>query len=118
MNSKQILLVGVKGSVLAFHRETGEHLWAAELKSSSTSDFVSFASDDTRIYAHTGGELFCLELKTGRKLWHDRLKGFGYGIASLGFPGSTPASAAAAEAIRQAAAAASAATTTATSTAT
>ena len=109
MSPKQILLVGVKGAVLAFHRETGEHLWATELKSSS-SDFVVLASDETRVFAHTGGELFCLELQTGRKLWHDGLKGFGYGIASLCFPGGAPTSPGAAEAIRQAVAAASAST--------
>lgn len=105
MNSQDILLVGVKGAALAFHRGTGEHLWATELKSSS-SDFVTIVSDDSRVYAHTGGELFCLELQTGRLLWRDGLKGFGYGLASLAFPGvaSTPA---AAEVMRQAAARAS-----------
>ena len=108
MNSQNILLIGVKGSLLAFHRHTGEHRWATELKSSSN-DFVTVIADDTCAYAHTGGELFCLELLTGRKLWHDGLKGFGYGLASLGFPGGAAVSPTA-EAMRQAAAAASSAT--------
>ncbi len=106
MNPKNILLIGVKGALLAFHRHTGEHLWATELKSSSN-DFVTVIADDTCAYAHTGGELFCVELLTGRKLWHDGLKGFGYGLASLGFPDGTAVSPSA-EAIRQAAAAAAA----------
>jgi len=106
MNPKHILLVGLKGSVLAFHRETGERLWVTPLKSSS-SDFVVLASDDSRIYAHTGGELFCLDLKTGQKLWQDGLKGLGYGIASLAFAGTATPSPAAIEALRQQAAAAS-----------
>lgn len=108
MNPKNILLVGVKGALLAFRRDTGEHLWATELKS-STNDFVTVIADDTCAYAHTGGELFCLELLTGRKLWHDGLKGFGYGLASLGFPGGAAVSPAA-EALHQAVAAAASAT--------
>ena len=91
MDPENIVLVGVKGAVLAFRRDTGAHLWATELKSSS-SDFVTVTSDLDRVYAHTGGELFCLDLQSGQKLWHDGLKGFGYGIASItlpGLPGST-----------------------------
>lgn len=107
MNPKHILLVGVKGALLAFHRHTGEHLWATELKSSS-SDFVTVIADDTCAYAHTGGELFCVELLTGRKLWQDKLKGFGYGLASLGLPDG-PAASPSAEALRQIAAATAAA---------
>jgi outer membrane protein assembly factor BamB len=107
MNPKNILLVGVKGAALAFRRDTGEHLWATELKSSSN-DFVTVIGDDTRAYAHTGGELFCLDLLTGNQLWHDKLKGFGYGLATLAFPGGTAVSPTAAEVIRQAAATAAA----------
>lgn len=111
MNPQDILLVGVKGAVLAFRRDTGAHLWATELNSSS-SDFVTVASDDHRVYAHSGGELFCLDLRTGQKLWQDPLKGFGYGIVSLALPGVGFASTGAAEVIRQSVAASQAATTT------
>lgn len=107
MNPKHILLLGLKGTVLAFHRETGERLWTTLLKSSS-SDFVVLASDDSRVYAHTGGEIFCLDLQTGQKLWQDGLKGLGYGIASLAFAGSSPLSPGVVEVLRQQAAAASA----------
>lgn len=90
MDPENIVLLGVKGAVLAFRRDTGAHLWATELKSSST-DFVTVTSDLDRVYAHTGGELFCLDLQSGQKLWHDGLKGFGYGVASIALPGSAPA---------------------------
>lgn len=80
MNTKNILVLGVKGSVVAFRRDTGEKLWTTHLKSSS---FVSVATDDDRVYAHTGGELFCLDLFSGGRLWHDALKGLGYDVASI-----------------------------------
>jgi hypothetical protein len=86
MNPENVLLVGVKGAVLAFRRDTGAHLWATELKSSSN-NFVTVISDEDRVYAHTGGELFCLDLQSGTKLWADGLKGFGYGLASIALPG-------------------------------
>jgi outer membrane protein assembly factor BamB len=107
MDPENILLIGVKGAVLAFRRDTGAHLWATELKSSS-SGFVTLTTDLDRVYAHTGGELFCLDLQSGQRLWHDELKGFGYGLASLILPGAVPA-VPAAEQLRQSQAAASAA---------
>ena len=109
MESENIVLVGVKGAVLAFRRDTGAHLWATELKSSSN-NFVTVTSDQDRVYAHTGGELFCLDLQSGQKLWHDELKGFGYGLASLALPGVATASPTA-EQLHQIQAAAAASTT-------
>jgi outer membrane protein assembly factor BamB len=100
MDSSNIVLLGVKGSVLAFRRDTGEHLWATELKSSSN-HFVTVTADDFRVYAHTGGELFCLDLQSGQRLWHDGLKGFGYGLASLALPGVPPAPSSLSEKRRQ-----------------
>jgi hypothetical protein len=34
-------------------------------------------------FAHTTGELFALDAATGKLLWQDGLKGYGYGLASL-----------------------------------
>jgi outer membrane protein assembly factor BamB len=109
MDPENILLVGVKGAVLAFRRDTGAHVWATELKSSSNS-FVTVTSDEDRVYAHTGGELYCLDLQSGQKLWHDELKGFGYGLASLALPG-VPTASPTAEQLHRMQAAASAAST-------
>lgn len=100
MEAQNIVLLGVKGAVLAFRRDTGVHLWATELKS-STNRFVTVTADEDRAYAHTGGELFCLDLQSGQILWQDGLAGFGYGIASLALPGAAPASPAAFEKKRQ-----------------
>lgn len=84
MDPTNILLLGVKGSLIAFRRDTGVQLWSTHLKSGH---FVTVTSDHTRVYAHTGGELFCLDLQTGTGLWHNELSGLGYGTASLALPG-------------------------------
>jgi outer membrane protein assembly factor BamB len=90
MDPKNILLLGVKGAVIALRRDTGERLWERKLRDSISADFVSVTADETRVYAHTYGELFCLDLRTGNPLWHDKLSGLGYGIASLAVPGQVP----------------------------
>jgi outer membrane protein assembly factor BamB len=86
MKPDNILIVGVKNAVLAFSRDAGQHLWATELKSGADA-FVSLVSDDKKVYAHSGGELHCLDLFTGSIIWRDKLKGFGYSLASLSLPG-------------------------------
>ena len=86
MDAKNILVVGAKGSVLAFRRDTGEPLWSTHLQGS---DFVSVVADEQRVYVHTHGELFCLDLFSGDGIWSDPLKGFGYGPASLALPDVT-----------------------------
>ena len=91
MEPSNIVLLGVKGAVLAFRRDTGAHLWATELKSGAA-NFVTVISDEDRVYAHTGGELFCLDLQSGTRLWHDGLKGFGFGLASIALAGAVSAS--------------------------
>lgn len=90
MDAKNILVLGVKGSVVAFRRDTGEQLWSTHLKSGS---FVTVVTDEKRVYAHTGGALFCLDLFTGDGLWNDPLKGLGYGLGSLAGAGISGAAA-------------------------
>src|SRR4051812_13277215 len=87
MNPKDILVVGVKGTLTAFEKTTGQRLWSTRLKSSMSSDFVSVLADNSHVYAHTGGEIFCVNLLTGDGVWSDKLAGMGYGIASLAVPG-------------------------------
>jgi outer membrane protein assembly factor BamB len=89
MDPKNILVLGVKGSVVAVNKTTGVQLWTTHLKSSQ---FVSVAADHSHVYAHTHGELFCLQLQTGAHVWQNNLPGLGYGAASLVLPG-LPASA-------------------------
>src|SRR4051812_40237287 len=101
MDPKNILLLGVKGSVIAMRRDTGERLWYTKLKGSLSADFVSVTADEERVYAHTGGELFCLDLRTGNSVWRDELSGMGYGVASIAMPGQLTSPAPAFERKRQ-----------------
>ncbi len=109
MKVDEIVLLGVKHSVMAFQRSTGERLWSSKLASGLGDGFVSVIADDKRVYAHSGGKLYCLDLFSGRELWHDELSGYGYGIASLAMPGSQLSGGAAAYAAKQQADASSAA---------
>ena len=94
MKAEDIVLIGVKQSVIAFHKTSGKRLWAADLGSGLGGGFVSVIADEARVYAHARGELCCLDLFSGRELWRDRLAGSGYGLASLALSGQpfvTPA---------------------------
>ena len=54
VDPKDILLIGVKGTVIACRRDTGTKLWSTRLKSG---EFVTVVADDLLVYAHTNGEL-------------------------------------------------------------
>lgn len=104
METKDILLLGVKRTIIAFQRSTGVELWRREIGEGllSGSNFVSLQADEQHVFAHTSGELHCLDLQTGTPLWNDKLSGLGYGVATLAFPdGSTNTTAAAQEKLRQ-----------------
>ncbi len=85
MNPANLLLLGVKYSVSAVSRIDGSIIWTTQLKKSGlgAGDFVTLHVDGLQVFAHASGELYCLELSTGRILWNNPLKGLGYGIATL-----------------------------------
>ena len=87
VNADDIVLIGVKQSVIAFLRNSGQRLWVADLGSGIGSGFVSLIADEARVYVHSRGELCCLDLFSGKELWRDGLPGAGYGVASLALPG-------------------------------
>jgi outer membrane protein assembly factor BamB len=80
MTPADLVFVGIKGSVVALNRISGEQVWATHLKGS---DFVNVVLDNGRLFATTAGEIFCLDPATGSGQWHNRLKGFGLGLASI-----------------------------------
>ena len=92
MSSNDILLLGLKHSVSAISRLNGRSLWNTTLPGGiSGDDFVTVLADGQRVFAHTQGKLHCLDLADGRVLWSNELRGYGYGIASLSFPGGPAA---------------------------
>jgi outer membrane protein assembly factor BamB len=84
MNPANLLFLGVKNSVTALSRIDGTIVWTTQLKKTGLGgDFVTLHIDGLQVFAHASGELYCLELSTGRILWNNPLKGLGYGIATL-----------------------------------
>jgi outer membrane protein assembly factor BamB len=77
---KDLVYVGLAGSVVALDRTTGAERWRTRLKRNQA---VILASDGERLYATTMGAAFCLDPATGTLLWENPLKGLGYGIASV-----------------------------------
>ena len=80
MKSSELVFVGVKGSVVALNRATGQQVWATHLKGS---DFVNVTFQNGMLLASCHGEIFSLDPLTGEGLWHNPLKGFGIGLATI-----------------------------------
>lgn len=80
MKNPNFIFAGIKGSVLALDRSTGDIVWQKHLKGS---EFVTVMLDGDTLYAAAYGEVFCLDATTGDVRWHNPLKGFGIGLATL-----------------------------------
>jgi len=108
MSAEQFVYVGIRGSVLALHPGDGSIVWQTKLKGS---DYVTLSSAGPQLFAITLGEVFCLDAGTGALQWHNPLRGWGTGLATLLVPGgnNTTTNTVAAEMRRQQQAAASAA---------
>lgn len=74
------VFIGIKGTVLALDRATGEEVWRTPLKGSS---FVNLALEGGCLLASTHGEVFCLDPATGDIRWNNPLRGLGYGLVSF-----------------------------------
>jgi outer membrane protein assembly factor BamB len=80
MKTSDLVFIGIKGSVVALDRATGRQVWATHLKGS---DFVNVVVQNPAVLASCWGEIFCLDPLTGDALWHNPLKGFGTGLATI-----------------------------------
>ncbi len=80
MKPSDWIFVGIKGSVVALNRASGQQVWTTHLKGA---DFVNVVLQDGAILASCYGEIFCLDPLTGQARWHNPLKGFGMGLASI-----------------------------------
>jgi outer membrane protein assembly factor BamB len=80
MKTAQLVFIGIKGSVVALNRATGQQVWATRLKGS---DFVNVVLQDGAALASCCGEIFCLDALTGIMMWNNPLKGFGTGLATI-----------------------------------
>ena len=80
MKTSDLVFVGIKGSVVALNCATGQQEWATHLKGR---DFVNILLESDLLLASCNGEIFCLDPLSGNALWHNPLKGFGTGLATL-----------------------------------
>jgi outer membrane protein assembly factor BamB len=107
MKADEVLLVGLKRSVLAISKTNGQIVWSTKLPSGLSQEFVTLACDGATVFACSSGYLHALDLESGRLLWSNGLRGYGQGLATICFPGGTNGpEAAAAQAQRNHAAAA------------
>jgi hypothetical protein len=74
MKTSDLIFIGIKGSVLALYRSTGQQAWATRLKGM---DFVNIVLEDAKVLATCCGEIFCLDALEGKVLGTIRLKGMG-----------------------------------------
>ena len=75
-----LVFIGIKNSVVALDDRTGAEVWRADLRSS---DYVNVHWDGEALFASNSGEIWRLDPKMGAVLWHNALKGFGRGLATI-----------------------------------
>jgi outer membrane protein assembly factor BamB len=83
MTKSSLLFLGIKGTVLALDRATGQEVWRTVLKG----DFVTVAVEDGELYAAAQGAVYCLDPSTGQIRWKNPLTGFGWGLISIASAG-------------------------------
>ncbi len=80
MKTSDLIFIGIRGSVVALYRDTGQQAWATRLKGM---DFVNVVLEGDKVLATAWGEIFCLDALEGQVLWHNPLKGSGRGLATM-----------------------------------
>jgi len=89
MKTSDLIFIGIKGTVVALYRTTGQQAWSNRLKGM---DFVNVVLENGKVLATCSGEIFCLDALDGRVLWHNPLKGLGRGLVTIATennPGAT-----------------------------
>ena len=76
-----LVFLGFNRRVVALDRYTGDVVW--DWKSPKGTGFVSLLLHDDRLIVSVSGYTFCLDPLYGQEVWHNPLKGFGVGIASI-----------------------------------
>lgn len=79
---EDLLFVSFNSRVFALNRDTGNLLWNWK-SSKGRSNYVSILVDDEQLFVSIDGYTYCLDPYTGREIWFNPLKGFGYGIPTL-----------------------------------
>lgn len=81
MDISALVFTAFNKRVAALDRDTGEIIWQWTAPSGET--YASLLLDGDRLIVCIHGYMYALEAATGRQLWANEMKGFGYGVASL-----------------------------------
>ena len=84
--NKRLVFLGVKGTAVALDRDSGQEVWRTGLKGS---DFVNLVLDGGDLFATARGEVYCLDPASGRVRWKNPLRGMGWGLVTIGTPGTS-----------------------------
>lgn len=79
------LYLGIRGSVLAVNKKTGDIVWNTKLRGH---DYVMLVVEGDVIFAYSGGYLFCVDKQSGHIHWENGLKGMGFGMGTIAIQGS------------------------------
>jgi outer membrane protein assembly factor BamB len=88
VNQTSVVFIGIKGTVLALDRATGQEVWRTPLKGG---DFVNVVIDGGELFAAAKGELFRLDPGTGAILWQNTLRGLGRDLVTIASSGTSGA---------------------------
>lgn len=76
---------GTRGTLVCLDEVTGREAWRLELKSGvfGPSGDVAVLLRGNVVVAACNGEIWGVDARSGRMLWHNELPGLGYGFVSL-----------------------------------
>jgi outer membrane protein assembly factor BamB len=87
MNQDDLILLGLKGRVMALSRSTGREVWSTRIPSGMCkADFLTMVVHDQQVFVYGRGHISALNLLTGEVLWTNELPGMGYDLGSLAIP--------------------------------
>jgi outer membrane protein assembly factor BamB len=92
----RLVFLGFNSRVAALERGTGRILWDWTCPKGK-SDYVAMLLDGDQLVVSVQGYAYCLNPLTGEQLWHNPMKGFGFGIATIVSVNGNTSGAAAAE---------------------
>ncbi|MCA9006799.1 MAG: PQQ-binding-like beta-propeller repeat protein [Planctomycetaceae bacterium] len=93
-----LLFVSFNSRVVALNRDTGNLLWSWK-SPKGRSNYLAILVDDEQLFVSIDGYTYCLDPYSGREIWFNPLKGYGYGIPTLATANFNTGSSAAAELI-------------------
>lgn len=81
MQIEETVFIAFNSRVGCLDQRTGEIIWS--WKTPKGHGYVSVLLDGNRLFVSVQGYTYALDARTGAQLWHNPMKGFGLGVATL-----------------------------------